>query len=120
MKAVRRAFCALVLSCTLGASPSWAAFVQFVGNGSYSSVGNVVVLSADQVQNMSNSGFSGTLRLELWAFPAQYNGDPTAGYKLAEYNLGQLTAGFSFFNINSGAIPFVPPPDGVWYFALLV
>lgn len=120
MKAVRRAFCALVLSCALGASTSWAAFVQFVGNGSYSSVGNVVALTADQVANLSASGFSGTLRLELWVFPAQYNGDPIAGYKLAEYSLGQLTAGFSYFNVNSGPIPFVLPPDGVWYFVLQV
>jgi hypothetical protein len=97
-----------------------ASNVQFVGYAGYSYVGNTAILTADQVENLDAFGFSGTLQLELWAFPTSFTGTAMTGYKMAEYRLGQLTAGFSFFNIDSGTILFVPPPDGVWYFTLVL
>ena len=47
-----------------------ASNVQFVGNVGYSYVGSTAVLTADEVDNIDSAGFSGTLHLELWAFPA--------------------------------------------------
>jgi hypothetical protein len=97
-----------------------ASNVQFVGNVGYSYVGNTAVLTADEVDNVDSSGFSGTLHLELWAFPSPFNGNFQVGYKLAQYSLGQLTAGFHYSNISTGTIAFAPPPDGTWIFTMVL
>ena len=97
-----------------------ASNVQFVGSVGYSFVGNTAVLTADEVANFSPSGYSGSLRLELWAFSSPYNGAAQVGYKLAEVGLGQLVAGFYLSTISSGLIPFAPPPNGTWVFTLIV
>jgi hypothetical protein len=55
--------------------------VKFVGTAGYTYVGNVAVLTANEVANFSPSGFSGTLRLELWALPTPYAGSFEAGYQ---------------------------------------
>lgn len=105
----------------LGVSaPAVASDVQFVGNVAYTYVGNVATLTADRVQNFDSFGYSGTLHMELWALPAPYSGSFTTGYKLAQYTLGQLTAGYYYYNITSGAVLFVPPPNGVWYVAMML
>ena len=109
-----------VTSAGLTSHSANASNVQFVGNTSYVYLGNVATLKADQVGNFSPSGFSGTLKLELWAFPAPFTGSFQLGYKLAQYTLGQLVAGFSFYNVNSGPVVFLPPPNGVWVFVLMV
>lgn len=101
----------LMTSNSLGAS------LSFVGSGSYNVSGNTVVLKADEILNNDYFGYSGTIRLELWAFSQPYP-QTTVGYKLASYALGQLSAGYYFYNINSGSIPFVTPPGGLWYFCL--
>src|SRR6185312_6957302 len=58
--------------------------------------------------------------MELWAFSPPFGGGSETGYRLATYRLGQLNGGFGFPNVNSGAVAFAPPPDGVWFFAMLV
>ncbi len=118
-------FCCLLLcaAASLGFTTraAQASDVQFVGNVDYSFFGNnAVILTADQVENFDSFGYSGTLQLELWAFPSPYDGSFQFGYKLAQYSLGSLTAGYSFYNLNSGHIAFFPPPDGVWYFVLVL
>ena len=113
--------CSVVLLCMLGfARGAYASNIVFQGNAGYSFVGNVVTLTADRVQNNSTSGVSGTLRLELWAFPSAYTGASQTGYMLATYTLGTLSAGFGFPNVNSGPVSFGHPPDGTWHFALFV
>ncbi len=102
------------------AAPAHASDVRFVGNAGYAYVGNSAVLTADQVANFDSSGFSGTLRIELWAVTSPYSGVNTFGYNLASYTLGQLTAGFAFNNINSGTILFLPPPDGTWWLVMVL
>lgn len=97
-----------------------ASDVQLVGTASYSYLGLTAVLKADQVANYDAFGYSGTLRLELWAFSSPFTGGSTLGYKLAQYSVGTLTAGFHYSNLNSGTIGFIPPPDGTWYFSMLL
>ena len=97
-----------------------AANVSFSGNVAYSYVGSIAVLTADKVQNLDSTGVSGTLHMELWAFSAPYTGAAATGYKLAQYSLGQLSGGFVFNSINSGNVAFTPPPNGVWYFAMIL
>src|SRR5450631_3833338 len=49
-----------------------ASNVQFVGTAGYSYLGNTATLTANKVQNFDSSGYSGTLKLELWALAAPY------------------------------------------------
>ena len=97
-----------------------ASNVKFVGNAGYSYNGNTAVLTADEIRNFDSTGSSGPLHLELWAVAAPFDGGPVSGYKLAEYTLGQLVAGFSYSNISSGSVPFTPPPAGSWTFTIFV
>src|SRR5437879_6543677 len=80
-----------------------------------------VVLRADKIQNKSLLTTSGTLRMELWAFHGPFTGQLQSGYRLATYTLPQvLPAGYEYTNISSGSIPFTPPPDGLWYYSLVI
>src|SRR5437762_242747 len=100
---------------TLTVSNCLSTSLSFIGNGSYSISGNTVVLRADRIQNNELGGYSGTIRLELWAFSAPFSGT-TFGYKMASYVVGQLNGGYYYYNISSGVIPFALPPPGLWYF----
>lgn len=97
-----------------------ASNVKFVGNATYTFNGNVAVLTADEIRNFDTSGSSGLLHLELWAVAAPFDGGPVTGYKLAEYTLGQLVAGFSYAHVSSGSVPFTPPPAGEWTYTMFV
>jgi hypothetical protein len=99
-----------------------ASDVRILGQDSYSYEGNTAVIGVGTVANFSPSGPpSGTLRLELWAFPAPWtSAGESGGYKLAEYTLGQLAPGFNFSNISSGPVPFTDPPDGLWVIVLFL
>src|SRR5262245_44612543 len=95
--------------------------ISLIGSWSYNQSGSTVVLNADTIQNNSTSGISGPLRMELWAFHSPVTGQSQIGYRLATYTLPQqLPAGYRYSNISSGTIDFSPPPDGLWYCALLV
>ena len=97
-----------------------ASNVRFVGNAGYTYNGNTAVLTADEIRNFDASGSSGPLHLELWAVSSPFDGGPVTGYKLAEYTLGQLVAGFSYSNVSSGTVPFTPPPAGSWTLTIFV
>jgi hypothetical protein len=97
-----------------------ASNVKFVGNAGYTYNGTTAVLTADEIRNFDSTGSSGPLHLELWAVAAPFDGGPVTGYKLAEYTLGQLVAGFSYSNVSSGVVPFTPPPAGAWTLTIFV
>jgi hypothetical protein len=97
-----------------------AANVKFTGNVGYSYTGNTAVLTADAITNLDASGVSGNLRLELWAFSTTYTGTGLNGYALAQYSVGELSAGDSFSMVSSGSVPFTPPPDGSWTFVMIL
>jgi hypothetical protein len=118
-------FCLIILAAVSFAyapKGAHASNVQFVGGVTYTYLGNTAVLTANKVENFDplGSGISGTLHLELWAFPTPYTGSFSLGYKLAQYSLGQLLAGYYFPNINSGAVLFIPPANGTWYFTMVL
>jgi len=92
-----------------------------VGDANYSLAGGSAVLTADRVADFDPPpGTSGTLRIELWALTAPYKGSSASGYKLAQYTVGTLAAGASTYNVNSGSVPYAPPPDGTWTFVMLL
>jgi hypothetical protein len=119
--APKRVLFALVLCLSVLLRPDAdASNVQFVGAGGYTISGSTVVLTANEIANFDAFGYSGTLRLELWALPTPYAGGVLPGYKLAQYTLGQLTAGYHFSNVNSGPMNLVPPPNGTWALAMVL
>ena len=122
--ATRSASAALLLLALVGGvlAPvsAGASNVKFVGNAGYTFNGNTAVLTADEIRNFDSTGSSGPLHLELWAVSSPFDGGPVSGYKLAEYTLGQLVAGFSYSNVSSGSVPFTPPPAGSWTLTIFV
>ena len=64
---------------------------------------------------------SGPLRYELWATPSRYLGGTVVGYKVWQqayaggYGIGPFTSSGS-----GASATFAPPPDGTYYFSILV
>ena len=106
--------------CCFGIPLAKGANLGLSGNVSYqiSEDERTVVLKADKLSNLTSGGYSGTIRLELWAFSFPFSGSGS-GYKLASYQLGQLNGGSYFYNISSGSIAFTRPPPGTWYFSVM-
>jgi hypothetical protein len=84
-------------------------------NYSYNGNSGTVVMTADEVRNTRSGGVSGTLQLRLWATstPPVF-GQTINAFILGTYTLGQLNGGSSFFNVDTGLIPFTPPPPGTY------
>ncbi len=88
--------------------------------------GNTAVLTVSNVLNQTDPPrITGELTLELWAFPTPYPGLGLAGYqqqgyRLASYSLGRLAPGYGLGNVNSGSVPYTPPPVGTWYITSLI
>ncbi len=103
----------------LAAGPAISSNLKLSGILGYSYTGSTANITAARIDNLDVAGTSGTIRLELWAFPSPFTGTQS-GYKMAQYQLGQLTAGYYYSNVNSGTVAFAPPPDGTWTFTLLL
>lgn len=97
-----------------------ATSISLSGTYSYQYSGQYVVMTADRVTNNEFGGRSGTLRMELWAFPSPYTGASQTGYQLATYTLGELYGGEYFYDISSGWVPVYYPPSGTWYISLII
>ena len=108
-----------VVLLALSPAAALATNVRLVNYVAYTYSGGSATLSTDGVQNLDGDNPSNELRLELWAFSSPYV-EGMAGYRLAKYDILPLEAGFASGKINSGPVPFTRPPDGVWYFAMLL
>jgi Repeat of unknown function (DUF5648) len=118
---VLRGLAALALAGGLTmATSAGATSIMYSGTINYTLGVNTVTLSVDRISNNDTSGTSGTIRLELWAFPAPYDGTPQLGYRLAASVLGPLPYLQVFQGVNTGPIAYVPPPTGTWIFAILI
>jgi hypothetical protein len=80
--------------------------------------GTTVQIAATEIDNPTTSN-TGTLRLELWAFPAPYMGQVQTGYILGTFQEATLSAGYHYANI-SHIISYTPPPNGIWYVTFMV
>lgn len=74
--------------------------------------GSVVTIQVAEIANFDLLT-SGTLRLEYWVFSVPYSGLSQSGYKLADVRLGELSPGYSFFDVYE-TVPLSLPPDGYW------
>src|SRR6266511_4756394 len=101
-------------------STTEASDVRLQGPVTWSCFGGAGVITANRVSNYDLFGYSGTLLLELWAFPSPFTGNLSIGFKLAQFSLDQLNAGYYLSGITSGTIPCFPPPNGTWYVAVIL
>lgn len=75
-----------------------------------------VRMTVGRVANRRTGGTSGTLRLELWATAAApVFGETIYHYALGAFTLGTLPGGFGFPNVDTGLVPYSPPPTGCYY-----
>ena len=93
--------------------------MRLVNYVSYTYSGNSADLGTDGVENLDIGSPTYQLRLELWAFPAPYtsgmNGIRLAAFPMLALQPGELTG-----KIDSGPVAFTLPPNGVWYFSMLL
>jgi hypothetical protein len=109
---------AAVMFALLPAS-AMATNVRLVNYVAYTYSGATADISTDGVQNLDANNPSDALRLELWAFTSPYT-PGMSGLRLAKFAIAPLDAGFLSGKIDSGPVPFARPPDGIWYFSMLL
>ncbi len=110
---------AVVTSGPLPLPPAGAgSSVQMLGSAGYSHLANIVLLAADEIKN-TGASTSPQLRLELWLTTAPY-ASSGAGYSPAKHALGTLAAGASVLKVSSGALPWIEPPPGPYYVAIVL
>ena len=110
--------CLIVAVCVGFSWPASSSSLHLSGTLSYTYSESTATIAAERVENLDASGTSGSLRLELWAYPIAYTGPFQVGYKMAQYQLNPLPAGSHYANVTSGSIPFERPPAGTWFFQL--
>ncbi len=102
-------------------SPNAINGVALGGTISWSLLGFTLDLKAGSICNNGTENPTGTLRLELWAFPSPFFAGEL-GYKLGQSpNLTGLFPSFCYNNYDSGSVPLlVTPPDGVYYIVMFL
>ena len=108
-----------VILLALSPAAALATNVRLVNYVSYTYNGSTATLHTDGVQNLDANDPSNALRLELWAFSSPYV-PGMSGHRMATFDLPALEPGFLSGKIYSGPVPFTRPPDGIWYFAMLL
>jgi len=109
----------LPAACLAAAASAHATNVVLIGTAQFQVSGSSVTLSVPEISNLSSSGTSGTLRIELWAFASPYTGGSQTGYQLATYVFGTLMANH-YFSPYTTTVSYGPPPNGTWYYAMLL
>jgi len=79
------------------------------GTWGYKINGNYITLYGDKIQNQNNSGTTGTLKVAIWATKYPYNGGTINGYKLYEYTLDPLDAGYVYNDVSQTGWCTMPP-----------
>jgi hypothetical protein len=117
---------ALALGSGARATTSNLLAVDYTYSLAVDALGSGAILTVDYVANQTEPPrITGELYLELWAFPVPYQGIAVAGYqqngyKLASYSLGRLAPGYYLRTVNSGVVPYAPPPPGTWYVTSMI
>ena len=106
-------------------SPNWligvSGSISFDGSAVSTTITSTTVrIQVAKVVNHRSGGTSGTLRLEVWASAAPYNGGTLTGYKLGQQQIGQLAAGFQFTNLDYTVALLVTPPNGTYKLTMIV
>lgn len=111
--AIRTFALSLFFATALVPTASSASRLDVSGPVSVIPGGSLVTMSVDRIDNLELFGVSGSLRLEYWAFPSPFTGAFQSGYEIATANLGQLEAGYYFYDV-SETVPAILPPFGFY------
>jgi len=104
----------LILFCSIELSSQ-----SLSGSWGYKIDGNQITLYGDKINNHNNSGSSGTLKVAIYATNYPYNGGSINGYKLYEYKLDPLDAGYYYDDVsNTGWCTY--PPSGRYSLTILL
>jgi hypothetical protein len=77
--------------------------------------GGALRLTVEAIINSRSSGFSGNLRVELWATQSlPVFGNTITHYTLGGFGLNPLPAGYEYPNVDA-TVSYTPPPDGCYY-----
>jgi hypothetical protein len=81
---------------------------------------NTLNIKLDSITNNRSSGYTGTLRLEIWVTNTPIGDAPFKGWKLGEYKTPKLNAGRQRTGINMTVPLLKRPPTGAKYVTMLV
>jgi hypothetical protein len=87
-----------------------------VGSPSLSISGST--LSCGITFRSASTARSGDLRLEIWVFETPYTGGALTGYRIFEFPMSPLDAGFQRTQACSGS--YRAPPTGSWHVAMVI
>jgi hypothetical protein len=101
--------------------------IDFYGTTTLQESGGIANITIDGIKNYSSSFTSGSLRIDLWALQAPYNGGAYTGYNTASIRTNQITGvsdtlgpGQYFYNI-SLHLPYTPPGNASYsYYTLFL
>jgi hypothetical protein len=79
-----------------------------------------LTIKLDSVTNTRSSGYTGTLRLEIWVTNSPIGDGPFTGWKMGEYKTPKLDAGMKRTGINMTVPLLKRPPTGAKYVTMLV
>lgn len=79
-----------------------------------------VNIKISKLMNQASSGYSGTLRIEVWITDSPIGNRPFNGWKIAYYQTKALNAGASYTNINVNPPLIKRAGSGNKYMTLLV
>ena len=115
MTFARWKFPVVFAACLLFVSSLCAQELDLVGRTGWQTFGRGIRIYAERVENNRTTGFSGSLRLQIWATDQPYDGvSDLNGFVLGTYNLRPLEAGFHYANL-SRIVRFNRPPPGLYY-----
>ena len=92
---------------------------NFSGSWGYEIDGTQITLYGDKISNQNNGGRTGSLKVAVYATDYPYSGGYLNGYKLYEFRLDPLDAGYYYSNLSkTGWCTY--PPDGSYSITILL
>lgn len=89
--------------------------LDLIGNAGWSKSGSRLHIRAAQIHNNREAGASGSLRLQIWATEAPYDGtNDIVGFVIGTANLRPLAAGADYFNVVK-RVAYRRPPAGYYF-----
>jgi hypothetical protein len=81
---------------------------------------NTLNIKVDSISNNRSSGYTGTLRLEIWVTNSPIGDAAFKGWKIGEYKTPKLNAGAKRSGINMTVPLLKRPPAGAKYVTMMI
>jgi uncharacterized protein DUF5648 len=92
--------------------------VSFSGGARVDTTGGTLVVFVSGITNPGSA--TGTLEIEVWASTLPGEAGNPGDFELAQFELGVLPASSQVTNLSLGPVPYNPPPDGLWYYTVVL